>query len=72
MRARTKSDTHLGDNLELLALAELRLGDSLLKTRDGLGVEFLFSQLAIIHPNYPQSPSRSRGERGRKNQPEQK
>ena len=33
--------THVGDNLELLALAELRLGDGLLQTGDGLVVELL-------------------------------
>lgn len=34
-------ETHLGNNLELLALAELRLGNSLLKTGNGLGIELL-------------------------------
>lgn len=33
--------TYRGDNLELLALAVLRLGDGLLETGDGLAVEFL-------------------------------
>jgi hypothetical protein len=33
--------THLGDNLELLALAELRLGDGLLDALDSLAVELL-------------------------------
>jgi hypothetical protein len=33
--------THFGNNLELLALAVLRLGDGLLETVDGLGVELL-------------------------------
>lgn len=34
-------ETYLGNNLELLALAELRLGNSLLKTGEGLGIELL-------------------------------
>lgn len=33
--------TYGGDNLELLALAELGLGNGLLETGDGLGVELL-------------------------------
>lgn len=33
--------TDLGDNLELLALAVLGLGDGVLETVDGLLVEFL-------------------------------
>lgn len=39
--------THLGDDLELLALAELGLGDGLFKTGDGLVVELLLSQLVF-------------------------
>lgn len=34
-------DTHLGDDLELLALAVLGLGDGLLEARDGLVVKLL-------------------------------
>lgn len=34
---------YLGDNLELLALAVLRLGNGLLKAVDGLAVELLYS-----------------------------
>lgn len=37
-----KDGTHLGDNLELLALAELGLADGLLQARDGLAVELLY------------------------------
>jgi hypothetical protein len=37
--------TYLGDNLELLALAELGLGDGLLETVEGLVVEFLFHRV---------------------------
>jgi hypothetical protein len=33
--------THGSDDLELLALAVLRLGNGLLETGDGLGVELL-------------------------------
>jgi hypothetical protein len=33
--------THGGDNLELLALAVLGLGNGLLETGDGLGIELL-------------------------------
>lgn len=38
-----KKGAYLGDNLELLALAVLGLGNGLLKTGDGLAVEFLQS-----------------------------
>lgn len=34
-------ETHLGNNLELLALAVLGLGNGLLDTGDGLGVKVL-------------------------------
>lgn len=34
-------ETHLSDNLELLALAVLGLGNGLLDTGDGLGVKVL-------------------------------
>jgi hypothetical protein len=37
-------DTHVGNNLELLALAELRLGNGLLETVEGLGVELLWGK----------------------------
>lgn len=43
-------ETYAGDNLELLALAVLRLGDGLLQTRDGLVVEVLHS-LASSQPH---------------------
>lgn len=36
---------YLGDNLELLALAVLGLGNGLLEAVDGLGVEFLLLSL---------------------------
>jgi hypothetical protein len=36
-------EAYLGDNLELLALAVLRLGNGLLEAVDGLGVELLYS-----------------------------
>lgn len=39
---------YLGDDLELLALAKLGLGDSLFDALDGLVVEFL---LIFSHPN---------------------
>jgi hypothetical protein len=38
----------LGDNLELLALAELGLGDGLLEAGDGLGVELLFMGWSVF------------------------
>ena len=43
---------YLGDNLELLALAELRLGNSLLETVDSLGVELLFPNNQYKAPQY--------------------
>lgn len=45
--------THLGDDLELLALAELGLGDGLFKTGDGLVVELLLSQLVFKSTQFP-------------------
>lgn len=41
----------LGDNLELLALAELGLGDGLLEAGDGLGIELLYTRLALGFQN---------------------
>lgn len=38
---KTEYDTHLGNDLELLTLAKLGLGNSLFHTRDGLVIEFL-------------------------------
>ena len=42
--------TYLGDNLELLALAELGLGDGLFNALDGLVVEFLSTAFSIFLP----------------------
>lgn len=43
-------ETHLGNNLELLALAVLGLGNGLLDTGDGLGVKVLqwHTKLAFV------------------------
>lgn len=41
--AGVSSGTYVGNNLELLALAVLGLGDGLLQARDGLVVELLRS-----------------------------
>ena len=44
-----KVGVNLGDNLELLALADLGLGDGLLETGDGLVVELL-NYIALASP----------------------
>jgi hypothetical protein len=45
--------TNLGDDLELLALAELGLGDGLLEAGEGLVVEFLIYSVSIAPNNIP-------------------
>jgi hypothetical protein len=55
-KKKTRSNlTHLGNNLELLALAVLGLGNGLLETGEGLGVELLRKLLDTVDGQFAES-----------------
>lgn len=45
-KSTNKVGVNLGDDLELLALADLGLGDGLFEAGDGLGVELLYAAIS--------------------------